>query len=127
VISIPAELRAELIDSNAHPGGWLAREPGAHLGSSDCRPWAADRSVPARRWRVEVDGEGTRLRNSYSCDLESPSGAVANPLDHSLFKSRRGHCAFYSSAMAIMLRSLGVPTRNVTGFIGGTYNRFGNY
>jgi hypothetical protein len=26
--------------------------------------------------------------------------------------------------MAIMLRTLGVPTRNVTGFIGGTYNRF---
>jgi hypothetical protein len=29
--------------------------------------------------------------------------------------------------MAIMLRTLGVPTRNVTGFIGGTYNRFGQY
>jgi hypothetical protein len=26
--------------------------------------------------------------------------------------------------MAVMLRTLGVPTRNVTGFIGGTYNRF---
>jgi len=26
-----------------------------------------------------------------------------------------------------MLRTLGVPTRNVTGFIGGTYNRFGRY
>jgi hypothetical protein len=29
--------------------------------------------------------------------------------------------------MAVMLRTLGVPTRNVTGFIGGTYNRFGRY
>jgi hypothetical protein len=26
--------------------------------------------------------------------------------------------------MAVLLRSLGVPSRNVTGFIGGTYNRF---
>jgi protein-glutamine gamma-glutamyltransferase len=29
--------------------------------------------------------------------------------------------------MAIMLRTQGVPTRNVNGFIGGTFNRFGGY
>jgi protein-glutamine gamma-glutamyltransferase len=29
--------------------------------------------------------------------------------------------------MAVMLRTLDVPTRNVTGFAGGTYNRFGNF
>jgi transglutaminase-like putative cysteine protease len=69
----------------------------------------------------------TRLREAYSYDLESPSGSAANPLDHFLFESRRGHCEFYSTAMAIMLRTLGVPTRNVTGFVGGTYNRFGHY
>jgi hypothetical protein len=29
--------------------------------------------------------------------------------------------------MAILLRTLGIPTRNVTGFIGGTFNRFGDF
>ena len=29
--------------------------------------------------------------------------------------------------MAMLLRTLKVPTRNVTGFIGGTYNRFGDF
>jgi hypothetical protein len=29
--------------------------------------------------------------------------------------------------MALMLRELGIPSRNVTGFVGGTYNRFGHY
>jgi hypothetical protein len=29
--------------------------------------------------------------------------------------------------MAIMLRQVGIPSRNVTGFVGGTYNRFGHY
>jgi hypothetical protein len=29
--------------------------------------------------------------------------------------------------MAVMLRTQGVPTRNVNGFIGGTFNRFGRY
>jgi hypothetical protein len=44
-----------------------------------------------------------------------------------LFVSKRGHCEFYSTAMAVMLRTQGVPTRNVNGFIGGTFNRFGRY
>ena len=29
--------------------------------------------------------------------------------------------------MAIMLRDVGIPSRNVTGFVGGSYNRFGKY
>jgi hypothetical protein len=29
--------------------------------------------------------------------------------------------------MAVMLRTVGVPSRNVTGFIGGTWNRFGRF
>jgi hypothetical protein len=55
------------------------------------------------------------------------SGAAKNPLDHFLFESKGGHCEFYSTGMAVLLRTLGVPTRNVTGFIGGTFNRFGRY
>ena len=68
-----------------------------------------------------------RLRTEYRYDLESPSGAEPNPLDHFLFESKRGHCEFYSTAMAVLLRTQGVPTRNVTGFVGGTFNRFGRY
>lgn len=64
------------------------------------------------------------LRTEYTYDLESPSGAAPNPLDHFLFESRRGHCEFYSTAMAVLLRTRGIPTRNVTGFVGGTFNRF---
>ncbi len=67
------------------------------------------------------------LRTEYRYDLGSPSGRSKQPLDDFLFESKRGHCEFYSTAMAVMLRTLGVPTRNVTGFIGGTYNRFGKF
>ncbi len=67
------------------------------------------------------------LRTEYKYDLGSPSGRSKQPLDDFLFESRRGHCEFYSTAMAVMLRTVGVPTRNVTGFIGGTYNRFGKF
>ncbi len=67
------------------------------------------------------------LKSEYSYDLSSPSGGASDPLDHFLFVSRAGHCEFFSTAMAVALRVAGVPTRNVTGFVGGTYNRFGSY
>ncbi|MEO7331282.1 MAG: transglutaminase domain-containing protein, partial [Minicystis sp.] len=67
------------------------------------------------------------LRTEFRYDLGSPSGKSKQPLDDFLFESKRGHCEFYSTAMAVMLRTLDVPTRNVTGFIGGSYNRFGRF
>jgi transglutaminase-like putative cysteine protease len=67
------------------------------------------------------------LRREFAYDLHSPSSGTAQPVDHFLFESRRGHCEFFSTAMAVMLRTLGIPSRNVTGFVGGTWNRFGRY
>ncbi|WP_437811957.1 transglutaminase TgpA family protein [Sorangium sp. So ce1078] len=88
----------------------------------------------ARQWTqgVERPAEQARaiqehLRTEYRYDLASPSGADPHPLDHFLFESKRGHCEFYSTAMAILLRAVDVPTRNVTGFVGGTFNRFGRF
>jgi hypothetical protein len=67
------------------------------------------------------------LRTSFTYDLGSPSGKSVDPLDDFLFVSRRGHCEFYSTAMVVLLREQHVAARNVTGFIGGSYNRFGHY
>lgn len=67
------------------------------------------------------------LRHDYTYDLKSPSQGKPRPVDHFLFESKRGHCEFFSTAMALMLRQVGVPSRNVTGFVGGTWNRFGRY
>jgi protein-glutamine gamma-glutamyltransferase len=67
------------------------------------------------------------LKHDFKYQLGSPSGGKPQPVDHFLFESKRGHCEFFSTAMAIMLREIGIPSRNVTGFVGGTYNRFGHY
>src|SRR6185295_12315931 len=87
------------------------------------RQWAGD----AKDSAAMASAIEARLRKDYRYDLDSPSGGHANPLEHFLFESKRGHCEYYSTAMAVMLRAIGVPTRNVTGFIGGTYNRFGRF
>ena len=84
------------------------------------RTWTQGATTPLEKARA-IEGH---LRTEYRYDLASPSGGTPAPLDHFLFDSKRGHCEFYSTAMAVMLRQVGVPSRNVTGFIGGTYNRF---
>lgn len=87
------------------------------------RSWAAPETQPERiALRIQ-----NRLRHDYTYDLDGPSGKSSDPLEHFLFVSKRGHCEFYSTAMALMLRTLGIPTRNVTGFAGATYNRFGKF
>jgi hypothetical protein len=82
--------------------------------------WTGDASDSLSRARIIEE----KLRKGYRYDLDSPSGAAQDPLDDFLFHSKRGHCEFYSTAMTVMLRTLGVPARNVTGFVGGTFNRF---
>ncbi|HLY17178.1 MAG TPA: DUF3488 and transglutaminase-like domain-containing protein [Bryobacteraceae bacterium] len=62
------------------------------------------------------------LRRAYGYTLELPSREVADPLANFLFVRRKGHCEYFASAMAVMLRTLGIPSRMVTGFQSGVYN-----
>src|SRR5260370_13822425 len=81
--------------------------------------------VPTLHAKASAIEHDLRLDCAY--DLHSPSAGKPQPLDHFLFESHRGHCEFFSTAMALMLRAVGIPSRNVTGFVGGTWNRFGHY
>ena len=48
-------------------------------------------------------------------------------LEEFLFDKRQGHCEFFASSFAILLRSAGVPARLVGGYVGGDYNELGGY
>ena len=48
-------------------------------------------------------------------------------VDGFLFDTRRGFCGHYASAFAALMRAAGIPARVVTGYHGGTYNRFAGY
>jgi hypothetical protein len=87
------------------------------------REWSDGQTSPWQKAHAIED----HLRHDFKYDLNSPSGGASQPLDDFLFVSKRGHCEFFSTAMALMLREIGIPSRNVTGFVGGTYNRFGHY
>lgn len=58
---------------------------------------------------------------SYSLDLSIEDPSV-DPVVDFLFNRRRGHCEYYASALTLMIRSVGIPSRMVSGFKGGHVN-----
>lgn len=61
------------------------------------------------------------LQNNLGYTLNLKAGG-ADPLADFLFNVREGHCEYFSTAMAIMLRTQGIATRVVNGFQSGEYN-----
>ncbi|NNK62609.1 MAG: DUF3488 domain-containing protein [Gemmatimonadetes bacterium] len=76
-----------------------------------------DKAVAVERW----------LRTAFDYTRELPRTAGETGLDHFLFDRRAGHCEYFSSAMVVLLRSVGIHARNVNGFLGGRWNDFGRY
>ncbi len=64
----------------------------------------------------------TYLRTHYGYTLQLSSAKPPDPIADFLFVRHRGHCEYFSSAMAIMLRTIGIPSRVVNGFAGGEFN-----
>lgn len=61
------------------------------------------------------------LQTNFGYTLEQKAGG-SQPLADFLFNVREGHCEYFASAMAVMLRTQGIATRIVNGFHGGEYN-----
>jgi protein-glutamine gamma-glutamyltransferase len=123
----------------------LARMP--HTDVAKLRQASSEYPEPIRKWYLELPSlldprvanlakqitaraatpydkavaiEGFLHRFTYTLNLRGDPGR--DPLAHFLFVTRAGHCEYFASAMAIMLRTLGIPTREVNGFLPGTYN-----
>ena len=62
------------------------------------------------------------LRENFTYSLNLTQNADADPLAQFLFKTKAGHCEYFASSMAVMLRTLGIPSREVNGFLPGEYN-----
>ncbi len=66
------------------------------------------------------------LRRDWTYSLAGDQDNDAPLLDF-LFGKRHGHCEYFATAMAVMLRTQGIPARVVNGFLGGEQNEFGGY
>jgi protein-glutamine gamma-glutamyltransferase len=57
----------------------------------------------------------------YSTDIP-PLPPGVDTVDEFLFGNRTGFCEQISTAMAVMLRSIGIPAREAVGYVPGSYN-----
>jgi transglutaminase-like putative cysteine protease len=87
----------------------------------------AQRVTAGARGPLEKARAVERFLGTFRYTLRLESGGAQRPLEDFLFRSHAGHCEYFSTAMAVLLRTVDVPTRNVTGFLGGTYNRYGRF
>jgi hypothetical protein len=80
--------------------------------------WTAGARTAAR----QAEAVETHLRRDFHYSLQQPKAPPADPIADFLFRRRQGHCEYFASAMAVMLRTMGIPSRVVTGFQSGEFN-----
>lgn len=79
--------------------------------------------TPQAKARAIVDA----LRSGYRYTLIPPPALARQPLSAFLFESREGHCEYFATALAVLLRASGVPAVLALGFYGGDWNEVGGY
>jgi hypothetical protein len=81
------------------------------------RQWSGDGTPLERALRIE-----RHLQRDFKYALDGPEQPVRDPLADFLFVRKQGYCEYFASAMAVMLRAQGIPSRVATGFQSGYFN-----
>jgi transglutaminase-like putative cysteine protease len=76
--------------------------------------------------KAEALEEHLRTQYTYTFDTVFDQDDTLD-VEHFLFESKEGHCEFFASAMVVMLRSLDIPARLVTGFSASNQNPLTGY
>jgi transglutaminase-like putative cysteine protease len=64
----------------------------------------------------------TYLQTNFGYTLQLPRTPQRDPLANFLFDRKQGHCEYFASSMAVMLRTLQIPSRVVNGFRTADFN-----
>jgi hypothetical protein len=81
------------------------------------RQWSGDGAPLDRALRIQ-----RHLQRDFKYALDGPDKPVPDPLADFLFVRKEGYCEYFASAMAVMLRAQGIPSRVATGFQSGYFN-----
>ncbi|MBI2962848.1 MAG: DUF3488 domain-containing protein [Deltaproteobacteria bacterium] len=150
----PLEIRGRFLEVSSDPLGNLRvlRPTGvriryellASLAPRRAAPSAAAVALPssvdsrivelARREVEGTRGDPARaaallrhFRRGFRYTLAPGDPRGEDPLVRFLFETRSGHCEYFASAYAVMLRAVGIPSLVVNGYAGGEWNPYGGY
>jgi len=85
---------------------------------TDGQPTAYDKVMAVQNW--------LKANATYNLNIP-PDPPGVDAVDYFLFVRRQGYCEHFSSAMAVLLRAVGIPTRLAVGFGSGERNPFTGY
>jgi len=116
------DMLRQMAEKVARPSGGGPSEGGpSEGGPSEGGPSGSDATPRQRADRLlhflRDSGEYTY---SLSGELVDPE---LDPIEDFLINRKSGHCEYFASALALMLRAEGLPSRIVNGFKGGERNR----
>src|SRR5262249_56352097 len=78
-----------------------------------------DEKLPLEQRRALTLESYLRDSGKYAYTLNmAVTDSRVDPVEDFLFNRQRGHCEYFASALALMLRAIDVPSRLVTGFKG---------
>jgi hypothetical protein len=127
-LSAPDEQRLQLDSSTSYPAEVSPAclqlpgdgEPGVRLDPR-IRQLALEKTRGARTPYEKARAIETYLKTQLGYTLEL-NFTKRDPLAEFLFDAKAGHCGYFATAMAVMMRMLDIPARIVNGFQMGDYN-----
>ncbi len=115
----------------------------ASLGPRDTAPTTASYEIPPVDPRIvelartlvaghateaaRVDALADFFAKGFRYTLAPGDPGDADPLARFLFETKRGHCEYFASSLAVMLRAAGIAAVVVNGYAGGEWNPYGEY
>ena len=119
VASSPLEISAfrsrdpDLVSPSQLPENYLKLPFSCRRVADLARRLTAREAKPERRLATLA----AYLQRHCVYTLEAPAAPRSqDAVDHFLFHSRRGYCDLFASALAVMARAVGIPTRVVVGY-----------
>jgi protein-glutamine gamma-glutamyltransferase len=125
--------KSSLLTKESDEGTWSwltamdrSRYPTLVRAASEVRDRTGDNSYAI--CQAMVQRLSPRNGFSYTTDFREISrNRALDPVEDFFANFKSGHCAYYASSLALMLRSVGIPARVVTGYRGGSRNEFGDH
>ncbi len=116
------------------PSDWaishLLQTPNLPSLAQLARQWERQSALPPENHIGRAKALASRLRSSgmftYSL-VGQPRRLDLDPIEDFLTENRAGHCEYFATALALMLRSRGIPSRVILGYRTDQWNDLGKY
>jgi len=93
--------------------------------------WLQERNLESAEKLTQALALNDYLRSgidyTYTLSLTGQIDKQLDPIVDFLINKRKGHCQYFASSLALLLRSLEIPSRMVVGFRPNEYNEVGQY